>query len=101
MDRREYDIEPIRVNRIKISKVVIDPHFEDKHGSYMNDELILKLVLELDGRIEVPEATDEEGFSYFATLLSFEQKQYRLVWLVEDERIYIGVLNAYRDDRED
>ena len=54
----------------------------------------------LDGRIEVPEAEDD-GFSYFATLLNFDNKQYRLVWLLENEAIYIGVLNAYRDDRKD
>ncbi len=67
----------------------------------MSEDLILQLVRGLDERIEVPEAQDDDGFSYFATLLNFDGKQYRLVWLLENECIYIGVLNAYRDDRED
>ena len=101
VNRREYSISPIQVNRIQISRVVIDPHFEVKHHDHMDDELILELVKQLDGRIEVPEAKDEDGFSYFATLLENDEKQYRLIWLLEDESIYVGVLNAYRDDRKE
>ena len=65
----------------------------------MNDDLILQLVQKLDGRIEIPEAVDE-GFKYFVTMLEREGKQYRLIWLFEDGAIYIGVVNAYRDDRK-
>src|SRR5690606_2985016 len=101
MDRREYTINPIKVNRILISRVIIDSHFEIKHDDHMNDELILELVKGLNGRIEVPQAKDEDGFSYFATLLEYNEKQYRLVWLLEDNSIYVGVLNAYRDDRKE
>ena len=101
MSRREHSISPIKVNRILISKVIIDPHFEVKHDDHMSDELILELVKKLNGRIEVPEAKDEDGFSYFATLLEHEEKQYRLIWLLEGNSIYVGVLNAYRDDRKE
>jgi hypothetical protein len=66
----------------------------------MSDQLIVDLVRKLDGRIEVPEAKDDEGFSYFATLLEHEEKRYRLVWLLEDCSIYVGVLSAYRDERK-
>ena len=99
MDRSEFDIEPIQVNRVTVSKIIIDSHYKKKHANYMTDQLILNLVRSLDGRIEVPEKKDEDGYSYFATLLSYENKQYRLIWLLEDNAIYIGVLNAYRDDR--
>jgi len=101
MDRREYNISPIEVNRVLISKVIIDPHFESKHDDHMDDDLIIMLVKRLNGRIEVPEAQDDDGFSYFATLLEVGEKQYRLVWLLEDNSIYVGVLNAYRDDRKE
>lgn len=101
MERRKYTISPIKVNRLLISKVIIDPHFEVKHDDHMDDDLILELVKKLNGRIEVPEAKDEDGFSYFATLMEHNDKQYRLVWLLEDNSIYIGVINAYRDDRKD
>ena len=101
MDRREYSIKPITVNRFLINRVVIDPHFELKHSDHIDDILIIELVKELNGRIEVPEATDEDGFSYFATLLMLNEKQYRLIWLLETDAIYVGVLNAHRDDRKD
>ena len=62
--------------------------------------LILELVKLLNGRIEVPEAEDD-GYNYFATLLVLKRKQYRLIWFLENGAIYIGVLNAYRDDRKE
>ena len=43
MNRREYDIR-IVVNRKRISKVIIDPHYEEKHAESISDEIILKLV---------------------------------------------------------
>lgn len=78
--------------------MVIDSHFEGKHRSYMSDALILKLVGELDGRRELPE-TRTDRYSYFATLIEFEKKKYRLIWLLEDRSIFIGVVNAYRDGK--
>lgn len=59
----------------------------------------MELVLKLDGRLEVPEERDDK-ISYFVTLLTLNSKQYRLVWLLENDSIYIGVVNAYRDDRK-
>lgn len=47
--RREYDIS-ITVNRKRISKVIIDPHYEEKHAASISDEIILTLVKDLDGR---------------------------------------------------
>lgn len=96
--QRTYDIEPITVNGIKIVQVVIDPHYEEKHRDYMSDELILNLVKELNGRRQLPD-TKTDRYSYFATLIEFEQRQYRLIWLLEDNAIYVGVVNAYRDRR--
>jgi len=101
MDRREYQIDPIRINKILVSKVVVDSHYEEKHSEYINDDLILELVKSLDGRIEVPQTEDEEGYSYFSTLLVHLEKQYRLVWLLENDEIYVGVINAYRDNRKE
>jgi hypothetical protein len=43
MSRREYNIS-ITVNEVLISKVIIDPHYEEKHAESINDEIILELV---------------------------------------------------------
>lgn len=98
MKQHEYSIEPIIVNGIKISQVIIDDHYKAKHSDHINDSLILKLVAELDGRKEAPDDVVDK-FSYFATLVELHEKQYRLVWLLEKNAIYIGVVNAYRDKR--
>lgn len=86
------------MNGVRIVQVVIDPHYEEKHQDHMSDALILKLVKELDGRRELPEAKTSR-YAYFATLIEFDSKQFRLIWLLEDHAIYIGVVNAYRDRR--
>ena len=96
MARREYDIPEITVNGKGISCVVIDEHV-DKHSD-IDDQLILALVKKLDGERLMPEDV-AEGFEYFATLIELDQKSYRLVWLLEDDEIYIGVITVYRDDR--
>lgn len=55
-------------------------------------------MVELDGRIEIPE-TKTNQFSYFVTMIELEEKRYRLIWLLEDHAVYVGVVNAYRDRR--
>ena len=98
MKQQEYSIEPITVNGIKICRVIIDGHYKLKHSDHINDGLILKLVAELDGRKEASDSVVGK-YSYFATLVELDEKQYRLVWLLEKDAIYIGVVNAYRDKR--
>lgn len=98
-ERRTYPIRPIQVNDRKIVQVVIDSHYEKRHSKAMSDELILKLVAQLDGRKELPEAS-KGPYSFFATLIEHHSKQYRLIWLLEEDAIYIGVVNAYRDRRK-
>ena len=78
MSRITYDIDPITVNNLEISKVVIDDHYKRKHCSYLNDQLILKIICRLDGRKQLPESQSDE-FSYFATLLEYQGKRYRVV----------------------
>jgi hypothetical protein len=97
--RRVYSIEPITVNSVEVTEVIIDPHYEEKHSSSINDQLILKLVKQLDGRQEAPQV-QEDRYSYFATLIELSGKSYRLIWLQEEDTIYVGVINAYRDKRK-
>ena len=64
----------------------------------ISDELILKLVAKLDGSRLVPEDA-KAPFEYFGTLIEYEGKQYRMVWLLEESEIYIGIITVYRDGR--
>ena len=95
MQRREYGIR-ITVNGRKISKVIIDSHYEAKHTASVNDQVILELVRQLDGRFFDPDSEDRP-YTYFVTDdMALAGKRYKLVWLLEDKQIYVGVVNAYR-----
>lgn len=95
MALREFSIS-ITVNSRKIQKVIIDSHYEAKHKSVINDELILRLVKSLDGGT-YPVQDRNAPYEYYVTdRMEFEGKLYKLVWLLEDNQIYIGGVNAYR-----
>ncbi|HXH29355.1 MAG TPA: hypothetical protein VNJ01_00960 [Bacteriovoracaceae bacterium] len=98
MDRRSYKINSIVVNGKIYSEVVIDPHYEEKHSEYITDELILDLVLCLNGRFEIP-VDAQDGYDYYATIIELNKKQYRLIWLLEENAVYVGVVNAFRDSK--
>lgn len=98
MSRRIYKIAPITVNEEIYTEVVIDSHYELKHSDHINDELIISLVLLLDGAEQLPEDA-KEPFNYYTTIIEFKNKTYRLVWLLEDGKLYIGVVNAFRDSK--
>lgn len=93
--RREYSIQII-VNSKSINRVIIDSHYELKHADSINDEVILELVSMLDGGTYTPDA-EKDGFQYFKSdPLFLNGARYRLIWLLEDHEIYIGVVNAFR-----
>ncbi len=93
--RRSYPIR-ITVNGLPIEQVVIDPHYELKHAESVDDDLILELVTLLDGKF-YEAAAAKDDFQYFvADLLDHAKRNYRLVWLLEDGMLYVGVVNAFR-----
>lgn len=62
----------------------------------MSDAIILELVYLLDGGDFEPEAATKD-FEYYTTEnLVLRGKKYRLIWLIEKDQLYIGVINAYR-----
>jgi hypothetical protein len=68
-----------------------------KHAVCVDDQIILQLVRLLDGRIFKPVSTDENGFSYFVNdQLEMLGKFYKLIWLLHEDEIFIGIVNAYR-----
>lgn len=96
MSRREYTIKEIVINREKITRVIIDSHV-DKHKD-ITDDVILDLVRLLNDSEQFAE--DMKGpFSYYANLLILDDLQYKIVWLLEENEIYIGVITVYRDRR--
>ena len=98
-ERRSYKIKAIFVNNLIINEVIISSHYEQNHLDHMSDDLILKLVNELNGRKELP-VEEKNGFSYFVTLIEYKEKPYKLIWLLEAETIYIGVINAHRTRKQ-
>lgn len=93
--RRSYPIK-MTVNGRNIGEVVIDPHYEEKHSGTVNDDLILELVLLLNGKFYKPES-QKSGFQYFvADPLVLRGLKYRLVWLLQDKKVYVGIVNAFR-----
>ena len=94
MARRSYNVD-IVVNGRHINEVIIDPHYEKKHPD-VTDEIICSLVRALDGK-EFAHEMIKEGFRfYMLDRMPLDGKLYRLVWCMQDECIYIGVINAFR-----
>lgn len=78
------------------SSAEIDPHYEEKHAGSVTDEVILELVSQLNGRMFKPVDVDD-GFQYFVNdHLEYGGKFYKLIWLLEGEEVYIGIVNTYR-----
>ncbi|NOT77491.1 MAG: hypothetical protein HOP07_00650 [Bacteriovoracaceae bacterium] len=98
VSRNEYPLS-ITVNGLKIEAVIIDPHYQEKHSSIINDELILKIVRTLDGEYH-DYADDKPPYQYFVKdEIEFNNKYYRLIWLLEENQFYTGVVNAFRSSK--
>lgn len=96
MSRRVYPTKLV-INGRALENVVIDPHYEEKHSDSVSDEIILSLVKLLDGKTFGPVDVDEEGFQYYVNdRLELEGKFYKLIWLLHEKEIFVGIVNAYR-----
>ncbi len=96
MNRRELKIKAITINGRLISKVIVDPHIE-KHKD-ITDDVLLDLVRELDGTEQRPDDI-KDPFEYFASRIEIYGKLYRLVWLLEDNQLYVGIVTAFREKK--
>ena len=64
----------LTINGQKISSVLIGRHYLVKHGKYMNDELILRLVTTLDGG-QFPVDSTTKNIDYYAADILVEETQ--------------------------
>ncbi len=95
MKRRSYNVN-ITVNGYAIKRVVIDPHYELKHSETINDKVIIQLVERLDGGEFRAIERDDEHLYFVNDKMQLHGKLYKLVWLLDENEIFIGVINAYR-----
>ena len=82
-------------NRIRINEVIIDQHYKDKHPE-MSDEIILKLVLNLNHVIVTPRKLRDQYLYFTEEPIFYENKPHRMILLTEKHKNYIGVINAFR-----
>ena len=96
--------QPITVNNLKVTHVIIGRHYLEKHSRYMNDSIVINLVMALDEKLFTPDSTtgDVEYFVSDIQLRNAEKNRtYRLVWLFEGDLLEIvGVINAFRARRK-
>jgi len=90
-------------------RLIIDPHYEKGHGSYVNDELIWELVQQLNNRTLFPDPPKRpSNYQYFTIEdIQHDNESYCLVWCwkvnsdILSERSkkaskkYIGIVNCY------
>ena len=95
MTHRTYSVS-LTINQRDINSVIIDDHYEEKHSDTINDELIMGLVSQLDQKYFEP-VDVKEPYSFFVLdQMEYKSKYYKLIWLLERNEMYIGVINAYR-----
>jgi hypothetical protein len=93
--RKEYKID-LTINDLRIKKLVIDDHYREKHSD-ISDDVIIELVKKLDQGSFRPVDQDEFGFSYFVNdKMALNGKTYKLIWLLKDGELFVGVINCYR-----
>ncbi len=94
---REYweSLEKKKAKGVKITD-------EQLKNKIISDELIQKLVKQLDGEEEVRQEGRYYHWTYYSFITFIGDKAYNLVWCFDDyETNIIGVLNCYRISKYD
>lgn len=98
--RNEYKLQ-VEINGRRLTRVLIDQHYQENHAESINDELILDLVKEIDGEVFTVDSVRGD-FQYFVAEPVFnEMRPYRLVMVLCIYDDYLGVINAFRVNRKD
>jgi len=78
--RRVYPCDLV-INKQRLLRLIIDPHYEEDHGSYVNDELIRELVQQLNNQTFFPDPPKKESNYQYFTIgdIQHKNKSYCLV----------------------
>jgi hypothetical protein len=82
-------------NGVQIHEVIIDQHYKINHPE-ITDEIIFQLVLLLNGDYIEPEKIESSFKYYVEDSLILNSRPYRLIFITERFKQYIGVVNAFR-----
>jgi len=71
----------ILVNEQVINRIIISSHYEEKHSKCMSDEIILGIVVQLDGRNfpVIDRKTNPKRDFFMLDNIFYQGRQYRLV----------------------
>lgn len=97
--RRVYPCDLVS-NKQKLTRLIIDPHFEENHGSYVNDKLIWELVQQLNNKTFFPDPPKRESTYQYFTIEDIQHgdknENYCLAWCWKKaSKKYIGIVNCY------
>jgi len=100
--RRVYEFHAI-VNKRKIVEIHIDPHYEEEHGDYMNDEIIYNFAFELEKEeMWKSEDRDDEWECYSVyPLFRDDWRAYEMPWCLKDGANFVGIISCYRRRKYD
>ncbi len=97
--RNIYSVD-ITVNERTITSVEISQHYKEKHAESIDDALIIKLTEMLD-KGNYPVDSFKGEFKFYKVFLSFKNRRYKLIWTLEDDKLYIGILTAHRSEQKE
>lgn len=88
----------LTINGHVFKKAIIDSHVYNKHGEHVVWETIQLLISQLEDQYWIAEARDDD-YQYFVSYLILTPYRYRLVWLTQTNKDFIGVITCFRDRR--
>jgi hypothetical protein len=94
--QREYMLR-LTVNSRKLSRVLIDSHYEIKHSGSINDAIVLELVKKLNGGTFEHDKVTKAGWEIYSNDPWYlDGKPYRIIWCLHPGETYLGVINVFR-----
>jgi hypothetical protein len=94
LKRTNYKVSLV-FNALMITEVIIDQHYKLKHPE-VSDQVILKLIIQLHNLVLTPSEMKNDFLYFKEEPIFLDYKPYRLVFVMEKNKNYLGVINAFR-----